>query len=74
MALAQFIYTCAGVQSPHRRDRVRVRCRVRVSVRVRGRVRVRVRVRVTVRVRGGAGLLRPHTRVGQIAIFSHCQP
>ena len=69
--------------------RVKVRVRVRVGVRVRLRVGVRVRVRVRVRVilvsasRSGLGLggllsTTSHSifysRVGQIAIISHCQP
>ena len=51
---------------------MRIRARVRVSV------RVRVRVRARARVRGG---LLPRTshftfygRLGQIVIFSYCQP
>ena len=70
------------------RARVRVRLRVRVTARVRFRVRVRVsvtvrvrlrlRVRVKSRARGGLLPTTSHSifynTVGQIAIFSHCQP
>ena len=46
--------------------------------RVRVRVRVRVTVRVTVTVRWGLLPTTSHSilysRVGQIVIFSHCQP
>ena len=61
------------------RVRAGVRVRVRVGVRVGVRVMVGFRVRVRVRVRG-RGLLPTtshcifYSRVGQIAIFSHCQP
>ena len=56
----------------------RVVGRIKDSVSVR--VRVRVNVRLRVRVRGGAGVVPTtshsdfYSRVGQIAIFSHCQP
>ena len=59
---------------------VRVGFRYEFRGGVRVRVRVRFRVRVKVRVRLSRGLLPTtshsifNSRVGQIAIFSHCQP
>ena len=67
---------------------VRVRVSVRVAVRVKVKVKVRVRVWLSIAHLGlgsglvlGLGGLLPtpshsifYSRVGQIAIFSHCQP
>ena len=58
--------------------RVRVRVRTIFRVRVRVRAQVSVRVRVRAQVRGGILLTTSHSNfyslVGQIAIFSHCEP
>ena len=55
-----------------------IRVRVRVSVRVGARAMVRIGVRVRIRVKRGLLPTTSHyifySRVGQIAIFRHCQP
>ena len=57
---------------------VRVKGRVTVIVSIATRVRVRDRVRIRDIVRGGLLPTNSHSifynRVGQIAIFNHCQP